>query len=155
MCGFSLPGFWLRKSEPTLSQGTGELVAPPDLPHLALVTRHYHGVGATSCQAERNFSSLSFLIDTLRASMSPFKVEQMMFPKLNQGTPTGGSKAQCRQCCAARKTHPMPPGCAIGTRGGCWGDGGCRNILGVEEFVHIGECTPESMGDFAVREERC
>ena len=77
VCGFSLPGFWLRKSEPTLSQGTGELVAPPDLPHLALVARLYHGVEATSCQAERNFSSLSFLIGTLRVSMSPFKVEQI------------------------------------------------------------------------------
>ena len=84
VCGFSLPGFWLRKSEPTLAQGTGELVAPPDLPHLALVARRFHGVEATSCQAERNFSSLSFLIGTLRASMSPFKVEQMMFLKLNQ-----------------------------------------------------------------------
>ena len=85
MCGFSLPGFWLRKSEPTLAQGTGELVAPPDLSHLALVARLYHGVEATSCQAERNFSSLSFLIGTLQASMSPFKAEQMMFLKLNQG----------------------------------------------------------------------
>ena len=85
MCGFSLPGFWLRKSEPTLAQGTGDLVAPPDLPHLALVARLYHGVEATSCQAEPNFSSLSFLIGTLRASMSPFQVEQMMFLKLNQG----------------------------------------------------------------------
>ena len=82
--GFSLPGVWLRKSEPTLAQGTCELVAPPDLPHLALVARPYHGVEATSFQAERNFSSLSFLIGTLRASMSPFKVEQMMFLKLNQ-----------------------------------------------------------------------
>ena len=84
-CGFSLPGFWLRKSEPTLAQGTGELVAPPDLPHLALVARLHHGVEATSCQAERNFSSPSFLIGTLRAGMKPFKVEQMMFLKLNQG----------------------------------------------------------------------
>ena len=85
VCDFSLPGFWLRRSELTLARGTGELVAPPDLPHLAFVTRLYHGVEATSCQAERNFSSLSFLIGTLRASMSPFKVEQMMFLKLNQG----------------------------------------------------------------------
>ena len=23
VCGFSLPGFWLRKSKPTLAQGTG------------------------------------------------------------------------------------------------------------------------------------
>ena len=36
VCGFSLPEFWLRKSEPTLAEGIGELVAPPDLPHLAL-----------------------------------------------------------------------------------------------------------------------
>ena len=85
VCGFLLPGFWLRKSKPTLTQGTGELVAPPDLPHLALVARLYRGVEATSCQAERNFASLSFLIGTLRASMSPFKMEQKMFLKLNQG----------------------------------------------------------------------
>ena len=85
MSGFSLPGVWLRKSEPTLAQGTGELMAPPDLPHLALDARLYHRVEATSCQAELNFSSLSCLIGTLWASISPFKVEQMMFLKLNQG----------------------------------------------------------------------
>ena len=77
--------FWLRKSEPTLAQGTGELMAPPGLPHLALLVHLYHGVEAISCQAERNFYSLSFFIGTLRASMSPLKVEQMMFLKLNQG----------------------------------------------------------------------
>ena len=53
---------------------------PPDLPYLELLARLYHGVEATSCQAE-----LSFLISTLRASMSPLKVEQMMFVKSNQG----------------------------------------------------------------------
>ena len=74
VCGFSLPGFWLRKSEPTLAQGTCELVGPPDLPHLALVARLYHGVEAISCQAERNFSSLSLLIGTLRASISNFEL---------------------------------------------------------------------------------
>ena len=86
VCGFSLPGFWLRKSESILVQGTGDLVAPPYLSkYLAHIARLYHGVEAISCQAQRNFSSLSFLIDTLRASMSPLKVEQMMFLKLNQG----------------------------------------------------------------------
>ena len=65
-----LPDFWLRKSEPTLAQVTGELVAPPDLLHFALVARLYRGVEAISCQAERNnFSSLSVLIGTSRASM--------------------------------------------------------------------------------------
>ena len=85
VCGFSLPGFGLHKSEPTFALGTDELVAPPNLPHLALLARLYHGLEATSCQAERNFSSLPVLIGTFRASMSPFKMEQMMFLKLNQG----------------------------------------------------------------------
>ena len=84
MCGFSLPGFWLRKSDATLAQGADELVAPPNLPHLALIACHYHGVEAITCQAERNFSSLSVLIGTLLGSMSQFKVEQMVFLKLNQ-----------------------------------------------------------------------
>ena len=59
VCDFSLPEFWHGKSEPTLAQGTGELVARPDLPHFALLARLYHGVEATCCQAERNFYSLS------------------------------------------------------------------------------------------------
>ena len=67
--GILLPGFWLRKSEPALGQDTGELVAPTDLPHFALLARLYRGVEATSCQAERNFSSLSVLIGTSRASL--------------------------------------------------------------------------------------
>ena len=85
VCGFSMPGFWLRKSEPTLARGTGELVTPPNVPHLALLTRLYHGIFATSCQAKRNFSSLSVLIGTSRARMNLFKVKQMTFLKLNQG----------------------------------------------------------------------
>ena len=48
--GFSLPDSWLRKSEPMVAKGTGELVVPPDLPHLALLARLYHRVEATSCQ---------------------------------------------------------------------------------------------------------
>ena len=54
------------------------------MPHLALLARLYHGVKATSCQSERNFSALSFVIAHLRSSMAPFKVEQMMFVRLNQ-----------------------------------------------------------------------
>ena len=60
VCGFSLPGFWLRKSEPTLARGTGELVAPLDLPHIALFARLYYGVEATSCQAELTFLHYRF-----------------------------------------------------------------------------------------------
>ena len=80
VCGFSLPGFWLRKGEPTHGRACGATGSA----HLALRARLYHGVEATNCQAEHNFSSLYFFIGTLRASMSPFKVEQMMFLKLNK-----------------------------------------------------------------------
>ena len=69
VCGFSLPGFWLRKSEPMLAQSTGELAAASYLPHFALLAHLYHGVEETSCQAERNVSSLSVLIGTSRASL--------------------------------------------------------------------------------------
>ena len=35
---FSLPGCWPRENTPMfLPQGSGELVEPPDLPHLALI----------------------------------------------------------------------------------------------------------------------
>ena len=54
------------------------------MPHLALLARLYHGVVATSCQSERNFSALSFLIAHLRSSIAPFKAEQIMFLHLNQ-----------------------------------------------------------------------
>ena len=86
VCSFSLSCFRLRKSELTLTQDTDELVAPLDLPHLALFALLYHEVKATSCQAKCNLFSLSVLVGTLRASMNPFKVVvKMVVLKLNQG----------------------------------------------------------------------
>ena len=83
--GLSLPGFWLRRSSSMLSQNTGKSVAPADMPRLALIVRLYHGVKATCCQAERNFCALSFLLANLRSTMGgAFKVEQVMFLRLNQ-----------------------------------------------------------------------
>ena len=83
--GFSLPGFWRRRGSPKLSQATGEVIEEAAIPHLALLARLYHGVEATSCQAERNFSALALLIGNMRSSMGAFKVEQMMmFLRLNQ-----------------------------------------------------------------------
>ena len=82
---FSLPRFWLRKTSSTRAEGTVEVVSAADMPHLALVARLYVGVEATSCQSERNVSALSFLTAHLRSTMSVFKVEQMMFLRLNQG----------------------------------------------------------------------
>jgi hypothetical protein len=82
--GFSLPGFWRRRDSPKLSQATGEVIEEAAMPHLALLARLYHGVEATSCQAERNFSALALLIGNMRSRMGAFKVEQMMFLRLNQ-----------------------------------------------------------------------
>ena len=49
VCDFLLTGVCVRKSESTLAKGTSEFVAPPDLPHLALLARPYPGVEVTSC----------------------------------------------------------------------------------------------------------
>ena len=54
------------------------------MPHLAFLARLYHGVEATSCQAERNFYALALLMGNMRSSRDAFKVEQMMFLRLNQ-----------------------------------------------------------------------
>ena len=54
------------------------------MPYLAFVARLYHGVEATSCQAERNFSALANLIGDLRSNMLASKVERMMFIRLNK-----------------------------------------------------------------------
>lgn len=79
---FSLLEFWLRRSKPRTCAETGEVEA--GLPYLALIARLYHGIESTSCQAERNFSDLAFLIGNLRSSMLPGKVERMMFLRLNR-----------------------------------------------------------------------
>ena len=54
------------------------------MPYLAFLARLYHGVEATSCQAERKFSALANLIGDLRSSMLASKVERMMFIWLNK-----------------------------------------------------------------------
>ena len=86
-------------------------MAPPDLPHLALFARLHHGVEATSCQAERNFSSLSVLIGALQASISLFKVEQIMFLKLHQGCLPEVKKYNAIQCLEdAQSAQEAPAG---------------------------------------------
>ena len=54
------------------------------MPFLALITRLYNGIESTSCQAERNFSALAFLIGHLRSTTAPGKVERLMFLRLNR-----------------------------------------------------------------------
>lgn len=81
---FSLLRYWARRAIPTVTTDTKEVVLPAKSPHLALVARLFHAIGATSCQAEMSFSGLSLLIGDLRTTMSATKVEQMMFLRLNQ-----------------------------------------------------------------------
>lgn len=50
---------------------------------LAMVARVYHGVDGTCCQTERNFSSLALTADSLRGVLSPRKIEQLVFLRLN------------------------------------------------------------------------
>ena len=80
--GFSLLGFWKRRSKPSPCTESGEV--QPGLPHLALIARLHHGVESTSCQSEKTFSALGFLIGNLRSSIMPSKVERMMFLRLNR-----------------------------------------------------------------------
>ena len=44
----------------------------------------YHGIEATRCQAERNFSALAHPIGDLRSTMLASKVERMMFIRLDR-----------------------------------------------------------------------
>ena len=76
---FSLLEFRQRRATRTASAETGEVVEEAVMPHLSVIARLYHGIEATSCQAERNFSSQSLLLNNLRSSMSAFKFERMMF----------------------------------------------------------------------------
>ena len=80
MDGFNLLGFCIDSTCPT----TGTVTSPAEMPYLAFLARLYHGVEATSCQAERNFSALANLIGDLRSSMLASKVERMMFIRLDK-----------------------------------------------------------------------
>ena len=87
--------------------------------------------------------------------MSRFKVEQVMFLKLNQGCLPEVQKYNAVIAAQQeRRSQCLQDVQSAQTRGGCWGDGGCRNI---EEFVRSGECMPkvEGIGDVEVRDERC
>ena len=79
---FSLLQFWLRRIKASTCAETGEVEA--GLTYLALITRLKNGIESTRCQAERNFSALSFLIGSLRSSISPGKVERLLFLRLNR-----------------------------------------------------------------------
>ena len=92
---FSLVQFWLRRSKPSTCAETGEVEV--GLPYLVLIARLYNGIESTSCQAERNFSALSFLIGSLRSSISPGKVERLICSFGSTGSSSRRSKRSPRR----------------------------------------------------------
>ena len=53
-------------------------------PILATLAWVYHSADSTSCQSERDFSALTFILNDLRHSMREDHVGMMMFLNLNQ-----------------------------------------------------------------------
>ena len=81
---FNLLGFWNRRGTDSLCPTTGKVTSPAEMPFLARIARLYLGIETTSCQSERNFSALAHLIGDLRRNMLAYKVERMMFIRLNR-----------------------------------------------------------------------
>jgi hypothetical protein len=81
---FQLLQYWREKASPKKDEKTGAVLRLPEMPRLAKLAAWVHGVDATSCEAERNFSKLSALIGDLRSKMGGCKVEQCMFLRLNR-----------------------------------------------------------------------
>ena len=77
-------GGWSRWGTDSACPTTRTVTSPAEMPYLALLARLYHGVEATSCQAERNFSAPAHLIGDLRSNMRASTVERMMFIRLNR-----------------------------------------------------------------------
>ena len=80
---FNHLGFWNRRGT-SVCPTTSMVMSPPEMLFLAFIARLYHGIEATSCQAERNFSALAHLISDLRSRMLASKVERMTFIRLNR-----------------------------------------------------------------------
>ena len=72
---FNLLGFGIGGGTDSVCSMTSTVKSPAEMPFLAFSARLYHGIEATSCQAERSFSALAHLIS---------QVERMMFIRLNR-----------------------------------------------------------------------
>lgn len=80
--GFDVLAYWRKKGQPVIVEGV--MVAPAEFPLLARVACQYLGIDATSCQPERNFSALSLTLERLRTMLASWKIEMMMFLRLNR-----------------------------------------------------------------------
>ena len=81
---FNILGFWNRRGTDSVCPTTSTVTSPAEMPYLAFIARLYHGIEATSCQAERNVLALAHLVSDLRRRMLARKVERMMFIRLNR-----------------------------------------------------------------------
>ena len=81
---FNLLEFWNRRGTDSVRPTTNTVTSLAEMPYLAFIARLYHGIEATSSQAERNASALAHLISDLRRRMLANKVERMMVIRLNR-----------------------------------------------------------------------
>jgi hAT family C-terminal dimerisation region len=80
---FDVAGYWRRKGVEQ-TDAENDLIIAAEFPVLCRIACQHMSIDATSCEAERNFSSLGLMLGSLRTSMSPPKVEMMMFLRLNR-----------------------------------------------------------------------
>ena len=73
------------------------LLAPAAWPKLARFVARYVPMEATSCEAERNFSALSLLMDDRRCTLLPATVEKCMLLRLNRSLLPGFAKLAALQ----------------------------------------------------------
>jgi hypothetical protein len=81
--GFSMQNYWVKRSKPVLD-AEGDVVAEAEFPILALCARQCLAADATSCQPERNFSTLGDVLTALRASTASWKVDMLLFLRMNR-----------------------------------------------------------------------
>ena len=79
---FNFLGFWNRRGTDSVCPTTSTVTSPAEMPYSTFIARLYHGIEATTCQAQRFFSALAHFIGDLRSRMLASKVECMMFFRL-------------------------------------------------------------------------
>ena len=94
---FSLAQYWKEKEQPKLDVDGKTILAPATWPKLARFAARYVSMEATSCEAERNFSALSQLMDDKRCTLLPATVEKCMLLRLNRSLLPGFAKLSALQ----------------------------------------------------------
>ena len=83
---FKLLRFSQEKGTPkvTVIDGRTVVLTHAELPILSRIACQQLGTDGTSCEAERTFSALALMYDTLRTALRTIKLEMMMFVRLNR-----------------------------------------------------------------------